>query len=259
MTAAPTSARSPKNDSTTMPGLVAAPRTAHGKGGSRQLRKTGQIPAIAYGKGFDATSIAVSPKEILSILKTEKGQNNVIQMKLDGAKPTDILVMIKDYSYHPVSRELEHVDFVQVKLDQEVMVDLPLLFTGKPVGLAEGGIIRQVYRTIPIRCLPNLIPVKVEIDIAHLALGEHIATKDLKLPAGVTVRLPEAQTLIAIVTPDKDRTAEEAAAGAPGAPGAPAAAGAAAAPAAAGAKDAKGGAAPAADAKAAPAKDAKKK
>ena len=257
MTAAPTSARSPKNDSTTMPGLVAAPRTAHGKGGSRQLRKTGQIPAIAYGKGFEATSLAVSPKEILSILKTEKGQNNVIQMKLGGAKPTELLVMIKDYSYHPVSRELEHVDFVQVKLDQEVMVELPLLFTGKPVGLAEGGIIRQVYRTIPIRCLPNLIPVKVEIDIAHLALGEHIATKDLKLPAGVTVRLPDAQTLIAIVTPEKDRTADEAAA-VPGAPGAPAAAGAAA-PAAAGAKDAKGGAAPAADAKAAPAKDAKKK
>ena len=49
--AAPTSARNPKNDSTTMPGLVAAPRTAHGKGGSRQLRKSGQVPAVAYGKG----------------------------------------------------------------------------------------------------------------------------------------------------------------------------------------------------------------
>jgi len=33
-------------------------------------------------------------------------------------------------------------------------------------------LIRQVYRTVPIRCLPDRIPVKVEIDISHLELGE---------------------------------------------------------------------------------------
>jgi large subunit ribosomal protein L25 len=172
--------------------------------------------------------------------------------------------MIKDYTYHPVTRALEHVDFVQVKLDQEVMVELPLIFTGKPIGLTQGGIIRQVYRTVPIRSLPDKIPVKVEVDITHLELGEHVATKDLKLPEGVKVRLPDEQTLIAIVTPEKDRSAEEAAAAAvPGAPGAAPVAGAvpaAGAAPAAGAKDAKGGAAPAAAAAAAaPAKDAKKK
>ena len=64
-----------------------------------------------------------------------------------------------------------------------------------------------------------------------------MATKDLKLDEGVTVRLPIEHTIVAVVAPEKDRTEEAA----------PVAA--AAAPAAA-AKDAKA---------AAPAKDAKKK
>ncbi len=264
MTAAPTSQRPsqrPKTDSTTMPDITAVPRVANGKGDAQRLRRTGQIPAVAYGKGLPAASIAVSPKDVLGILKTERGKNNVIKMKVDGASASDLLVMIKDYSYHPVTRSLEHVDFVQVKLTEEVEVDLPLLFTGKPAGVTQGGIIRQVYRTVPIRCVPDRIPVKVEVDITHLKLGEHVATKDLELPEGVKVRLPEEQTLIAIVTPEKDRSAEEAAAAAvPGAAGAPGAApaaaggaapaaGAGAAPAAAAGKDAKAGAAPAKDAK----------
>jgi large subunit ribosomal protein L25 len=195
-------------------GLEAAVRTAAGKSEARRLRRSGMIPAIAYGKGLPATSISVAPKDILGILKSERGRNNVIKLNVAGGAAKDILVMIRDYSYHPVKRDLEHVDFVEVKLDQEVDVDIPLVFTGKPVGVTEGGIIRQVYRTVPVRALPDRIPLKIEIDITHLALGEAVSTSDLKLDEGVTARLPAEQTLIAIVTPDKDRVAEEEAAAA---------------------------------------------
>jgi len=87
-------------------------------------------------------------------------------------------------------------------------------------------------------------------------MNEHVATQDLKLAEGVTVRLAPEQTLIAIVAPEKEREEDVAStsAAAPGAAaGAAPAAGGAAAPAAAEAgKDAKAAAAPAA-------KDAKKK
>jgi large subunit ribosomal protein L25 len=98
-----------------------------------------------------------------------------------------------------------------------------------------------------VRCLPDRIPVKLETDVTHLELGEHITTQDLKLPEGVTVRLPAEQTLVAVVAPEKE--VEEAPS--PGA--AAAAAPGAAAPAAGGA------AAPAADAKKDDKKDEKKK
>ena len=146
--------------------------------------------------------------------------------------------MIRDYTIHPVSRTLEHIDFIEVKLDKPVDVDVPLIPIGKAVGVTAGGVLRVVYRTVPVRCLPDRIPVKIETEVSHLELGQHVTTQELKLPEGVTVRLPAEQTLVSVVAPEKE--VEEVAPGAPGAPGAAVA-----------------GAAPAAEA--APAKEEKKK
>src|SRR5687767_2238246 len=176
--------------------VSASPRTTGGKGAAKRLRKAGQIPAVAYGKDLAAQSLAVAPKDIVGVLKSERGQNTVLKMSVAGAK--ELLVMIKEYTYHPVTRALEHVDFVEVKLDKEVDVDVPLIPVGKAAGITTGGILRQVYRTIPVRCVPDKIPLKVDADVTKLELGEHIATKDLKLPEGVVVRLPEEQTLLAV-------------------------------------------------------------
>lgn len=218
--------------SAAMHNVAASPRTTRGKGAARRLRNDGQIPAVAYGRGLEkALSLSVMPKDIISVLKSERGQNTVLAMKV-GEKD-ELLAMIKSYTLHPVSRTLEHVDFIEVKLDRTVDVDIPLIASGKPAGLANGGIVRQVYRTVPVRCLPDRIPLNIEVDIAHLEIHESLPTSALTLPEGVEVRLAPEQTLIAIVAPEKDRGEEEAAA----APGA-AAAGAAKAPAAAAGKDA---------------------
>ncbi len=221
----------------TLPTLKAQSRVAAGKSEARRVRRSGFVPAIAYGKDLPSRAIAVAPKEVAAILKSELGRNTVIQLDLDGKA---LLAMIRDFTVHPVQRSLEHVDFVEVKLDRPVDVDVPLVPVGKAVGVAKGGVLRVVHRVVPVRCLPDRIPVKIETDVTHLELGEHVATKDLKLPDGVTVRLPAEQTLVAVVAPEKE--VEEVT------PGAAAAVGAAAVP----------GAAPAAGAAAAPAGDAKK-
>jgi large subunit ribosomal protein L25 len=235
--------------SAAMQNVAATTRTTRGKGAARRLRNSGQIPAVAYGKGLaKALPLAVTPKDIISVLKSERGQNSVLSMNVSGEK--DLLVMIKAFTLHPVHRTLEHVDFVEVKLDRPVDIEIPLIATGKPIGLANGGIIRQVYRTVPVRTLPDRIPLKIEVDISHLDIHESLHASALPVAEGVEVRLPPEQTVIAIVAPEKERAEEEAAA----APGA-----AAGAPAAAGAAAAAGGKAPAAaGAAAAGAKEAKK-
>ncbi|MGA3123603.1 MAG: 50S ribosomal protein L25 [Polyangiaceae bacterium] len=207
--------------------IEAKPRVVAGKGEVSRLRRTGLVPAIAYGKGLPSTPIAVAPKQVATILRSELGKNTLIELALGGKK---LLAMIRDFTLHPVQRSLEHVDFVEVKLDQPVDVRVPLVPLGKAVGVTKGGVLRVVHRVIPVRCLPDRIPVKIETDVTNLELGEHIATQDLKLPPGVAVRLPAEQTLVAVVAPEKE--VEEvvapgvAVAGAPAAgTGAPAAAG----------------------------------
>jgi large subunit ribosomal protein L25 len=236
---------------TQMPTLKSEPRKAGGKAEARRLRRAGMVPAVAYGKGLPSTPIAVPPKEVATILKSELGQNTVVELEVEGKK---ILAMVREFTLHPVARSLEHVDFIEVKLDKPVDVNVPLLTTGKAVGVTGGGVLRIVYRTVPVRCLPDRIPVSLSTDVTHLELGMHVSTQELKLPEGVTVRLPPEQTLVSVVAPEKEEVVEPVP-GAPGAPGAVPVAGAA--PGAPGAAAPAAGAAPAAEA--APAKDEKKK
>jgi len=222
--------------------LSATPRTESGKSPSNRLRRTGQIPAICYGKGLAAFSVAVVPKELLQVLKSPHGKNSVIELSVKDSQ--SYTVMVRDFGYHPISRDLLHADFLQVKLDQPVDVEVPVRCTGKAKGTVTGGILQQIFRNLPIRCLPANIPVVIDIDVNELDLGDTVKAGQVKLPEGVKVRLPEDQTVVVVAVPEKG---EEVAAGVPGAPGAPGAAAAAAAPAAAGAK----AAAPAAGGKAA--------
>ena len=194
--------------------VTAASRKPAGKSEARRLRRAGSIPAVAYGKGEAAHPLAVAPGDMISVLKSEAGRNSVISMKVDN---TDLLVMIKDYTLHPVTRRLEHIDFMRVSLDTPVEVDVPLTTSGKAAGVAAGGVLHQVFRTLPVRCLPNQIPLKIEVDVTALALQEVVETKDLKLPEGVSVRLPADLTIIGVVAPEKDRSEDEAAAAAPAA------------------------------------------
>lgn len=237
--------------------LSATRRQESGKGPSNRLRRTGNIPAICYGKGLEAFPVAVSPKALLEVLKSAHGKNSVIELAVENGDK--LTVMVRDYGYHPISRELVHADFLQVKLDQPVDVEIPVRCVGKSKGVAGGGILQQIFRTLPIRCLPEKIPAVVEIDITELDLGDTVKAGAVPLPEGVKTRLPEDQTVVVVAVPEKGEEGAAAAPGAPGAAAAPAAGAKGAAPAAkAAAAPAAKGAAPAAKA-AAPAKDAKKK
>ena len=227
-------------------------RNQSGKSAARRLRREGHVPAIAYGKELASLRLAVSPRGLLDILKSKHGQNTVVELGIEGEKK--ITALLRDYTVHPVTRELLHADFVEIRLDQPVDVEVPFICKGKAAGVVLGGILRQVYRRLPIRSLPEQIPAFIDHDVTALNLGDHVKTSDLSLPAGVTVRLPADQTVAGIVAPEKEKPEDvEAtaapAAGAAAAPGAPGVA----APAAGGAP---GTAAPAAAA--APAKEEKK-
>lgn len=227
--------------------VIATRRTESGKGAAKRLRQVERIPAVAYGKELAAEALSVSPKDVVDVLKSALGRNTPIELAVEGGDKRTVL--IREYQYHPVTRDLLHTDFVQIHLDRAVQVDVPFELAGKPKGSLKGGILRQVFRTLPVSCLPKHIPVKIVADVTNLDLDEHIAPKDLSLPEGVSIPLPANQTLAAVVTESKAPLgAEEAdpAAAAAAAPGAAPAAGGKPAAGAAAAKPAAGDKKPAA-------------
>ena len=205
-------------------------RSESGKESARRLRHEGKIPATIYGKELTAQSLAVSPKDLLGIIRSERGRNSVIELNVEGQGT--MTVLLNDFQYHPVTRDLLHADFLQIHLDRTVDVDVPFELTGKAKGVVLGGTLRQVFRKLPIRCLPKDIPVKIQHDVTELDLDDHVASKDLKLPEGVEIRLPAERTVAAVVTESRRGEEEAAAPGAAaGAAGAAPAGAAAAAPA----------------------------
>jgi large subunit ribosomal protein L25 len=233
--------------------LIAETRNENGKCAVRRLRNRGQIPAVTYGKGIATEQLSVSPKEIVSILASERGRNTVIELDIPGGRKRTVL--LADFQYHPVTRSLLHADFLEVQENQAVDVDVPFEVTGKPKGVVAGGVLRQVFRKLPLRAIPSQIPLKITHDVTELDIDDAVAAKQLALPEGVSVRLPPEQTVVSVTTERKKADDAEAAPGAAGA----AAAGAAAAGTAGAAAPAAGGkaAAPAAGGKAGGAKPSK--
>jgi large subunit ribosomal protein L25 len=193
--------------------IDAWPRAAAGKGPAAKLRREGKIPAVAYGAGLSARSLALSPKQLAAALQGPYGRNAVLEVVVGEEKPFPALVC--DAALHPVTRQLEHADLLHIDLTKPVEIAVPLICVGKAEGVTAGGVLRQVYRAVPLRCLPADIPAKIELDVTAMLQGDTAKVSDLKLPDGVTVRLAPDQTVVAIVAPEAEKVEEAGVEGAP--------------------------------------------
>lgn len=229
--------------------LEAKVREGSGKGVARKLRAGGLIPAIVYGRHLETpTRVCVDPLKVREAIATPHKLNTLISLKIEGQQPREVL--LKDFQQDPVSRELLHADFVEVRQTEKVRVKIPLILTGKSEGVAVGGILAQSRRELEVWALPGAIPEKIEADVTHLKIAQALHISDVKLPAGIEVKTHVNYTVAVVSAPEKEEVvaAPVAAPGAAPVAGAPAAGTEGKAPAAADGK------APAAsDAKAAPA------
>lgn len=246
--------------------LNAQVRTEHGKGPARRLRRKGLVPAVVYGRGQQPLPLAVEPTALRAAVATRLRMNTLIKLSVQGDGGGEKLAMLKDFETDPVTRELLHADFLEVRPDEQLTVEVPLVLTGKPVGVTEGGILQQARRFLDVVCLPQDIPEKIEMDVSELKIGHSLHVADVKVP-GLKLKFATNFTVAVVAVPEKEEVVEVAPVpgveGAPAVPGAPAAPGAPGAPAAPGAPGAAaapaaGAPAPAAGAPApAPAKEAK--
>lgn len=208
--------------------LEAKPREGSGKGVARRLRAQGLIPAVVYGKHLEKpVHISVDPKAVRQAINTPHKFNTLIQIKVEGG---DRQVLLKDYQMEPVTRAILHADFLDVRANEQVKVNVPLVLTGRAQGVADGGLLTQARRELEVWSLPGAIPERIEVDVTAMKIAEVLHINDLKLPTGVSVKTNVNYTLAVISAPEAVEASPAAAATA---------------------------AAPAKDAKAAPAKDAK--
>jgi large subunit ribosomal protein L25 len=227
-------------------------RAAAKKGAARRVRSAGAVPGVLYGRQREPIAVTFNEKELMTSLDKEKRRNTVLTLTVrDAGKSEEVTAMVRDAQINPLSRRLIHVDFLAVDLNTEVHVTVPIVLTGKAIGVTNGGNLHQSKHMVPIAAKPGAIPTKLEIDVSALEIGDALHVSDLKLGDGVRIVLDAKESIASVVAPKAEKVEEVAAApvegavpaegaAAPAAGAAPGAAPGAAAP-AAGGKEEKGG------------------
>lgn len=157
-----------------------------GKGGARSLRRAGLVPAVVYGKGMEACTVAVDPKALKQAVATAAGWNTLITLQGEGPFSGKV-VILKDMQVHPLRREMTHVDFQAVDMSQKVHVMVPVHAIGKSKGEKLGGQLQIIRHELEVVCLPDAIPTSIDIDVTELGIGDVVHINDIKLPAGTEV------------------------------------------------------------------------
>jgi len=196
--------------------LSAKKREGTGKGVARKLRQAGRVPAVLYGKNMEAVPLSIDAMEAQHLFSAISVDNTIIELQVDGEKASH-QILVREIQAHPFKKELVHVDFYRLQKGVAVDVDVPLELEGTPVGVKSfGGILEQLVHDIPVRCLPNLIPASLKVDVTALKLDDSVRVGDLVVPEGVEVMLDEDQLVCIVATPrgvaEEAEEAEEAAA-----------------------------------------------
>ena len=166
-----------------------------------EMRKSGKIPAVFYGKKEKSTPIALSFPIFEKTLQSA-GESTVLHLKGTGI---DVDVLIYDVDRDPVTDKPRHVDFYAIEKDKKLEVKIPLEFIGiAPAVKDMGAVLVKVMHELEIEALPKDLPHNLVVDLSTLATFDSvIKVKDIKLPAGVQIK-GNAEEIVASVYEPKE-------------------------------------------------------
>jgi large subunit ribosomal protein L25 len=200
--------------------LTASPREAQGKA-SRKLRPLGKVPAVVYGQGKPALSVAIDAHELDRLL-AHAGRSQLLDLVIDGdgAKKAETKkVLIKEVQMSPRRHTPVHVDFHAVSLREKVQVEVPLSFVGESPAVKAGlGDLIPIVHALTVECLPTNIPDAIQVSIEALEEADQtLRIGDLKMAQGVVVIGDPEEAVVRIAPPRvaAEEVAEEAAGEAP--------------------------------------------
>lgn len=178
--------------------LTATTGRTTGSASSRRLRVEDQIPGVLYGHGMDPLSVAVGRRDLRLALSGPAGTNTVLDLTIDG---TVYPAIVKDIQRHPVRRTVNHIDFIQVNLDEEITVAVPVRLVGEADAVAAGGgLVDPAVDSIEVSTTPRNIPDEFVVDVSAMDMDTVIRLSDIELPTGVTAIGEPEMAIVTVLT-----------------------------------------------------------
>ncbi|MDX2359209.1 MAG: 50S ribosomal protein L25 [Crocinitomicaceae bacterium] len=149
-------------------------RASVGKKDTSALRNAGLVPCVLYGQG-EQIHFSVRAVDVQKLIYSP----DVYQVELDIEGGRKAAAIIQDLQMHPVKDTAMHVDFLELDDSKPVKVSLPLRAVGSPIGVMNGGKLRQPYRKLRVIGLPGDLPEEISVDVADLRIGDSIRVSEL--------------------------------------------------------------------------------
>jgi len=149
-------------------------RTEFGKTATRQLRSEEKVPAVIYG-GAKEINFSAPASAFKNIVYTPEFM--LTEVTIGDASYQCVL---KDVQFDKVSDDLIHVDFLELVGDKKVTVNIPIKFTGTPVGVKEGGKLMVKMKSLKVKTLPEHLLENIEMDLSDLQINENVRVQDVK-------------------------------------------------------------------------------
>ena len=182
--------------------LKTTQRNTFGKGSARALRREGLIPAVLYGPKRDSVPLTISPLDLDKIYKDSGTERVILSLKIDNGGTQDVTVVVKEVQAAPVTGQYLHIDFYEISLNEEIVVNVPVEVTGRSKGVERGGFLQVVRHQLEISCIPTDMPDKIEVDVTNLDIGDSIHIGDLALVGDkVRVLADTGLTVVTVVPP----------------------------------------------------------
>lgn len=185
--------------------LKAEPREITGHN-VRFMRRDGLIPAVLYGKGFEAISLTLNDKDFRKIYKTA-GSSAIVTLKVGDATHK---ILIHAPQKHPVTDLYLHVDLYKVNMKEEIHTEIPLVFIGESnaVKNLEGNLV-TLKDEVEVECLPDNLVSEIEVDLSKLeTFDDVIKLSDIVFPEGIKVLDDLEDTIVQVTPPRSDEEME---------------------------------------------------
>ena len=178
--------------------LVANTGRPTGSSAARRMRTDDVIPAVLYGHGMTPLPVAVGRRDLRVALSGAAGTNTVLDLTVDG---TVYPAIVKDVQRHPVRRVVTHVDFIQINLDEEITVSVPLRLEGEATAVNQGGgLVDPAVDSIEVTTTPRTIPDEFVVDVSAMQMDSVIRLADIPMPAGVVATGDPESPVVTVLT-----------------------------------------------------------
>src|SRR5262249_50750702 len=109
--------------------ISAKARDERGKNAARRIRREGLIPAVVYGGKGDTMTVAVDPKSLQKVLRSESGRNTILKLDIGGKGATNAI--LKSWQVDPIREHFLHADFYRIAMDVAIRVTVPIAAKGE--------------------------------------------------------------------------------------------------------------------------------